>query len=152
MAAHGNGRRAFAGTLISAFLAFAPPASAAGAGSGPQQVVEAYYAAIDRGDFRAAYALWDDAGRASHQSFDAFAQGFAGTAHVSATVQPAGEIEGAAGSLFATVPVRIESELKDGTVQHFAGHYVLRRVNDVPGATPEQLDWHLYSAEIAAEE
>ncbi|MEH1914320.1 hypothetical protein [Nostoc sp.] len=36
----------------------------------------------------------------------------------------------------------------NGTPQRFRGSYVLRRVNNVPGSTPEQQRWHLYSAKI----
>jgi len=53
--------------------------------------------------------------------------------------------EGAAGSLYCTVP----GTLTDGgdlarPPEH--GELVLRRVNDVPGATPDQLRWTLRSS------
>ena len=37
---------------------------------------------------------------------------------------------------------------KNGTGHLFRDSYVLQRVNDVPGSTPEQRRWHLYSANI----
>lgn len=49
-----------------------------------------------------------------------------------------GDQEGAAGSIYYTAPVTIV----DGP-RRMAGIVTLRRVNDVPGATAEQLRWHL---------
>ena len=54
-----------------------------------------------------------------------------------------GKFEGAAGSSFYTAPV----VLIDGARQT-KGKVVLRRVNDVPGATAEQLRWHIESMTI----
>lgn len=109
-------------------------------------VVERYYAAIDHRRFPDAYHLWDRRGRASGRTLRSFAAGFAHTrsTHV-VTAAPSGA-EGAAGSSFVTVPVRVEALLTDGTRQRFVGTYVLRRVNDVDGATAEQLRWHIASA------
>ena len=56
--------------------------------------------------------------------------------------------EGAAGSIYATLPVVVRVDLKDGTRHNYAGQYVVKRVNDVPGATPEQLRWHIESADL----
>jgi hypothetical protein len=55
-----------------------------------------------------------------------------------------GEQEGAAGSLFYEAPV----ELRFGGQPPEKGTLTLRRVNDVPGATPEQLRWHIERATI----
>ena len=51
-------------------------------------------------------------------------------------------------AVFITVPVRVYATLKNGRHQRFAGQYILRRVNDVDGATREQLSWHLTSATL----
>jgi len=111
-------------------------------------VVQAYYAAIDRGDFDAAYALWDRDGAASHQTLAQFKRGFAETATTAVETGAPTNGEGAAGSVYIDVPVTVTATLKDGTKQRFTGTYTLRRVNDVPGATPEQLSWHLASATL----
>lgn len=55
---------------------------------------------------------------------------------------PTGTLEGAAGSLYYTAPVTITSADKDGRPIRIEGEAVLRRVNDVDGATPAQLRWH----------
>jgi hypothetical protein len=114
----------------------------------PEAAVRAYYAAIDAGDFASAYRLWRDEGAGSRQSYAAFREGFAETLSTAVAIAGPVEQEGAAGSLYATVPVEVTAVLKDGTRQRFAGDYVLRRVNDVPGATEEQLAWHIQSASL----
>ncbi len=113
-------------------------------------VVQRYYAAIDRGDYRGAYRLWSGKGRASGQSYAAFTRGFARTAHTRVVAGRPTDGEGAAGSIFVTVPVRVYATLKNGRRQQFSGSYVLRRVNDVDGATRDQLSWHLSSARLRA--
>jgi len=113
-------------------------------------VVQRYYRAIDRGDFRTAYACWGDRGRASGQGYAAFARGFAATAHTRVVPGRAALPEGAAGSVYVEVPVEVWATLKNGRRQHFRGSYVVRRVNDVDGATPAQRRWHLGSARLRA--
>jgi len=49
----------------------------------------------------------------------------------------AGVQEGAAGSLYYSAPVTIT----DGS-RRITGTVTIRRVNDVPGASAEQLRWH----------
>jgi hypothetical protein len=56
-----------------------------------------------------------------------------------------GEVEGAAGSLYYEAPVTLR--FGPGAPGE-AGSLVLRRVNDVPGATPEQLRWHIERSTI----
>lgn len=116
----------------------------------PEAAVRAYYDAIDAGDFAGAYRLWRDGGAASGQGYEAFRRGFAETRSTEVTITGPVAQEGAAGSIYATVPVEVNAVLQDGTQQRFVGEYVLRRVNDVPGATEEQRSWHIESARLAA--
>ena len=111
-------------------------------------VVERYYAAIDRGRYATAYRLWASGGRASGKTLRSFSAGFAKTARTHVTTGPPTDGDAGAGSVFVTIPVRVEARLKDGTRQRFAGRYVLRRVNDIDGATAEQLRWHIASAAL----
>ena len=111
-------------------------------------VVQRYYAALEHGQYRAAYTLWSGAGQASGKSYPDFVRGFARTAHTRVVAGRPTDGEGAAGSLYITVPVTVTATLKDGTLQRFRGSYVLRRVNDVDGATPAQLRWHIASARL----
>ena len=111
-------------------------------------VVARYYAAIEARRYRDAYRCWDRGGAASGQSLAAFTRGFARTRRVTVRTGAPTDGEGAAGSAFVTVPVTVSATLRDGTPQRFVGSYVLRRVNDVDGATPAQLRWHLASARL----
>ena len=113
-------------------------------------VVLRYYNAIEHGRYATAYRLWGDAGRRSGQSYAAFVRGFARTGHTRVWAGVPTDGEGAAGSVFVTVPVTVTATLKTGTRQRFRGSYVLRRVNDVDGATAAQLRWHLESAKLRA--
>ena len=139
------------GVSRACLLAAVVPVAAASPDPRPaaaRAVVQRYYRAIERGDYRAAWRQWDRGGAASGQSLDAFTRGFARTAHVRVTAGAPTDDEGAAGSAFVTVPVRVDAVLKDGTHQRFAGRYVLRRVNGVDGATRDQLGWHIDSAAL----
>lgn len=117
---------------------------------GPQaaaDVVRRYYAAIDARDFATAWTQWGDAGKPG-QTLQAFEQGFAHTRSTRVTIGRLGPSEGAAGSLYQTVPVTVEAMLDDGTAQRFTGTYTVRRINDVDGASASQRRWHLDSAQL----
>ena len=113
----------------------------------PAQLVRRYYDAIQAGKYDSAYSLWGQSGQASGKSRAAFSAGFAQTAQVRATVSDSVQMEGAAGSQYATVPVVVDAVLRSGANQHFEGTYILRRAM-VDGATPEQRRWHIYSADL----
>ena len=57
-----------------------------------------------------------------------------------------GEQDGGAGSLYYEAPV----VLRFGQAMPERGSLILRRVNDVDGATPEQLRWHIERSTIGA--
>jgi hypothetical protein len=110
-------------------------------------VLQAYYAAINQHDFQRAWSSWADGGRASGQTAQQFADGFANTAQV--TLQPGapGRMEGAAGSRYVEVPVAIQATQRDGTLHRYTGTYTLRRAV-VDGATDAQRAWHIASAAL----
>lgn len=121
----------------------APPRGAAAA----VDAVRRYYAAIDARDYGTAYAQWADGGAASGKSRQAFEHGFARTRRTHVDVGRPGRVEGAAGSLYITVPVTVNAVLDDGTRQHFTGSYVLRQVNGPDGPAPLR-SWHIQSATL----
>lgn len=110
-------------------------------------VVKRYYAALDARDYATAWLQWGQDGP-PNQPLEKFRQGFARTRSTHVTIGSAGEAEGAAGSLYLTVPVTVEATLDSGALQRFRGHYIVRRVNDVDGATADQLRWHIESAHL----
>jgi hypothetical protein len=110
-------------------------------------VIRSYYEAINSGDFDRAYALWSDNGRSSGKSPQQFAAGFVDTTGVSVEMQSPGNVDAAAGSRYIAVPVTITATQRDGSQRRFAGKYVLRRAV-VDGATPEQRQWRIASADL----
>ncbi|MHA6722181.1 hypothetical protein [Sphingomonas sp. RS2018] len=93
---------------------------------------------IERKDFDGARALLSATDQ-QRWSRSAFAALFDGLGTVTVAV-PTGTMEGAAGSSYYTAPVTITGDAPGaGTIR---GEAVLRRVNDVDGATPAQLRWH----------
>ena len=111
-------------------------------------VVHEYYDAINAGDYRKAYELWSGKGEASKQTFEEFRDGYANTESVELdTSGEPGDLEGAAGSQYVKIPVRLRAKTKDGKLQHFWGEYTLRR-SMVDGATAEQRMWRIYSAQF----
>jgi hypothetical protein len=98
------------------------PRSAAAAAD----LVRLYFDRARAGDLNAAAQLWADPAQGR-----AFAAQWHG---VRAAVGAPGSLEGAAGSIYVEVPVRIGG---------LPGTATLRRVNDVPGSTEAQRRWHI---------
>ena len=113
------------------------------------EVVQSYYGAINRRDFRTAYLAWDQNGAASGQTIAKFRAGFAQTRSV--RVVAGAPFNGDAGMSQRTidVPVEVYAILNGGKRQHFRGKYTLRRVVEGVGAPAGQLRWHLSSASLA---
>ncbi len=112
-------------------------------------VVTRYYSALNARDYDTAWQQWGESGP-PNQTRAAFEAGFARTRSTHVTIGKLEEPEGGAGSIYQTVPVVIDSTLEDGTHQRFTGEYIVRRVNDVDGATAAQLRWHLSTAKLTA--
>lgn len=108
----------------------------------PMRVTDALVATIEAREWQRLRAFWGDRGARSGMTPQAFAKRWD---RLSSPVVTTGEarMEGAAGSLFYTVPVNID----DGA-RTISGEIVLRRANDVPGATREQLRWHVESTTL----
>jgi hypothetical protein len=116
-------------------------------GQGAARVVERYYGLIEAGRYRQAYDLWapDRAG----MSAAAFVRSFDRYAEYHANIGAPGEIEGAAGSRYITVPVQPYGRLKaDNRPFNLRGTITLRRVADVPGSTAEQRRWRIHDTDI----
>ncbi|WP_420902562.1 hypothetical protein [Sphingobium algorifonticola] len=73
-----------------------------------------------------------------------FAAHFAQLSEIHANVGAPGKAEGAAGSLYVTVPVQVYARLKANGKPYYALRaVVLRRANDGPGSTTAQRRWHI---------
>jgi hypothetical protein len=127
----------------------AKPASATedGAISDAETVVLAYYAAINAHDYQRAYAAWGNDGPPGRPTVRTFASGFAHTDSVHVVLGAPGRIEGAAGSRYVTIPIRMRAFEHGIGPRDYAGSYTVRR-SVVPGIDEADRRWHLYSASL----
>lgn len=109
------------------------------------QVVQSYGALIEQGRWAEAAPLWASADAAA-----SFASGLQGNRENHLEIGELTAPEGAAGSIYVTMPVFFYG--KDGTGRDFrrSATVTLRRVNDVPGSTDEQRRWHIERIDWAA--
>jgi hypothetical protein len=108
----------------------------------PDVVLRAWGDAIEARDWLMVRRFWGDQGARSGLSEADFAAQWT-SLHYPKVSLAKGTSEGAAGSIFYTAPVTIT----DGP-RVITGEVVLRRVNDVDGASPEQLRWHIESTSL----
>src|SRR6185437_12487561 len=87
-------------------------------------LVRSFYNAVNRQEYARAYTYF---GANPPQPYSSFVNGYAGTAFV--TVATGAAIsDGAAGSIYYTLPVAIDARQSNGTHKQFAGCYVTRLV------------------------
>ena len=114
---------------------------------GARNVLLFWGAALEQKQFAKAWAQFGEDGKRSGMSQQQYAESFAPYDTITVAM-PNGRMEGAAGSLYYTAPTTITGTLKSGGNYKLQGPVILRRVDDVPGATAEQLRWHIYSADL----
>ena len=112
-------------------------------------LLRSYYNAVNRQEYRRAFNYWES--NAFAPTFNAaayrrFVQGYANTVSV-ALQTGASRSEGAAGSIYTSIPTVLVATHTDGTVHRFSGCYVMRRTR-VPSSNPESAFWHIYSAQM----
>lgn len=128
--------------LIVLCLAAAAPAQAAG--PGPEAVLGRYFALLGRHHYAAALRL-----RLNDMPLGRFAAAFRPYLSYHGHVTGPGEGDGAAGSSYAEVPVRIEGQLRNGRRFSERGSVTMRMVHPIPGATAAERRWHIYRTDIA---
>ncbi len=107
----------------------------------PDRVLRFYAAALHQKQWSAAALAWDtDSGVSAELLKSAYDRPVAPTLAIGA-----GSSEGAAGSLFYEAPIVLN--FGDGS-DALRGTVTLRRSNDVPGASEEQLTWRIRSSTI----
>lgn len=117
------------------------PKSAEAAG----QVIQHYGALIEQGRWEEAEALWGEREAAAR-----FSEALRTYPEVHVEIGDLGPIEGAAGSLYETMPVTFYGKNGGHTSFRKAAEIVVRRVNDVPGSTAAQRRWHIERIEWKA--
>lgn len=108
----------------------------------PVAILASYINAINRREYERAWEYWDSP---PNPTFEDFQEGFAGTDEAFLVVSPPTIYEGAAGSVYTSVPAVLMATQSASGRQAFVGCYVLRRSN-VDDTPPE---WHLYDATIS---
>jgi len=105
----------------------------------PQDLLTYWRQAVEAGDVAASRRAWRDMiGKGGS------APRWANLSGLTVTFGE-GQQEGAAGSIYDSLPVTLTGTDSGGKQQTLKGKMTLRRVNDVPGATPEQLSWRIVS-------
>ncbi|MFT3972040.1 MAG: hypothetical protein QM699_00760 [Amaricoccus sp.] len=90
--------------------------------SDPAALVRSYYNAVARHEYARAYGYLE-----TPPDYPAFSAGYADTATVGIALGPV-TTEGAAGSIYGTVPVAVRATSASGAVTTFAGCYTTRQV------------------------
>jgi hypothetical protein len=119
-----------------------PPAEASALGAARR--LQEYCDAVATKRYRDAYGYWSDGGKATGMSFDQFRDSFAKYAAYDCHIGDPGDTEGAAGSIYVTIPLRVKGALAKGGGFVLEGPVDMRRVNDVDGSTAEQRRWHIF--------
>ncbi|TGQ73049.1 MAG: DUF1176 domain-containing protein [Mesorhizobium sp.] len=101
--------------------------------SSAEAVIQSLYSAINRHEFTRAWGYYGETKPA--KDFDAFVKGYDGTDKVEVATGAVSD-DGAAGSIFYSVPVAIRATDKSGEEKVFAGCYTLRQVNAQNQAAP----------------
>lgn len=111
---------------------------------GAAQVVQTYFALLGEKKYGEAWKLWGNDGQDSGMTAEQFQASFGAFSQYDAQIGGPGQMEGAAGSSYVDVPVQVYGRTSAGAEFHKLGTVTLRRVNDVPGSTQAQREWHIY--------
>jgi hypothetical protein len=133
--------RRFATAILALAAAAAAPALAAE--PSPEGVTRSYFALIGGHHYAAARRA-----SGAEVPLARFIAAFRPYRTYHAAVGRAGEGEGAAGSTYVEVPVRIYGRLRSGRPYSERGSVTIRRVNDIPGASAAERRWHIYRIDV----
>lgn len=114
----------------------------------PEDLLTSYYNAITLRDYPRAYGYWS---APPDQTLEEFAAGFQNLDGVSVYADVTGiRVEGAAGSIYTSMPVLITTTQLVGDPQGFVGCFVMRRSNVPEGdAVEPDPNWAIHSASLA---
>ena len=113
---------------------------------GARNIAISFARAIELKEFDQAWAMLDDASKRKWSKTQ-WAGHFSDLTDISVAVG-SGRMEGAAGSSYYTAPLDITATDTSGRPVAYDGEMILKRVNDVPGASAEQLRWHVSSLSL----
>jgi hypothetical protein len=110
--------------------------------TGARSLLLAWADAMEDRAFDAAYRVFGEYAERTGQTATRYAATFADYRTVTVAVGD-GVGEGAAGSIYYEVPITLTGTTFAGKRYERRGTITVRRVNDVDGASPAQLRWHL---------
>lgn len=116
---------------------------------GARNVLLAWAHALEQGDYATAFAQWGSEAEMRSGMTAAEHAAWWSRFKTVTIAMPSGTMEGAAGSSYYEAPTTVVGKLRNGKPYRLEGAVVLRRVNDVPGATPDQLRWHIEKVDLA---
>ena len=102
--------------------------------STPEAVISSYYNAINRAEYARAYSYF---GQDDAPNYDKWETGYSDTLHVDVSFGQSAQ-EGAAGSTYWTLPVKLDVTATEGQHSFFAGCYTLRLAQPAIQAPPFQ--------------
>jgi hypothetical protein len=115
--------------------------------SGPVEVLESLYSAVNLKQYARAYSYWEDSD--TLPVFSDFEAGYANTDTVELTTGEV-SIDPGAGQLYFAVPVTLDVTTTDGGAQIFAGCYVLHLARPEMQVEPPYSPLAIASADISA--
>lgn len=107
--------------------------------TGARNVLMAFARALELKEFDQAWSLLGPDDRRKWPKAD-FTRRFADLGRITVEI-PGGTMEGACGVSYYTAPITITANDREGRPVRHEGTAVLRRVNDVAGASPEHRSW-----------
>ncbi len=113
--------------------------------STPEAVISSFYNAIDRQEYARAWSYYQDG--EGVPKFAEFVAGYDGTASVTVTFGQSAE-EGAAGSIYWTLPVSLDALSTAGKHSYFSGCYTLRQVNPSMQSEPPFRPLHIVEGHL----
>ena len=114
--------------------------------TGARAVLLSWARGVELREFDQSWIMMGDAAKAQLTK-DAFNALFRPLRDLTVSI-PGGSMEGAAGSSYYSAPTTVTGTRADGVQVELVGDVILRRINDIPGATPEQLQWHIERVEL----
>lgn len=108
-------------------------------------LLRSFYSAINRHEYTRAWSYFGET--KPTEDFEQFVNGFKDTEEVRANVGEPGS-EGAAGSVFYSVPVAVLARQKDGAQKVFAGCYTARLANPDIQAEPPFVGMHIEKGDL----
>ncbi len=113
--------------------------------TGAFTALASYFNAVNRKEYRRAYAYWETPG----STYEDFAAGYADTAAVLLVISPPTRVGAAAGSMYVGIPALLLATHSDGSAHNYAGCYVMRSADPALTGAPSRV-WSIYNAVVNA--